>query len=197
MTGVTRRTSNDGVVRVRPAEPSDREFLEAMLLEAFNWNPEREPATLSTARGLPEVWHYVAEWQRPNDFGVIATNDAGEPAGASWARFFSTSDPGYGFVDETIPEITMGVGAEHRNRGVGRALLDALVTEARTRAVPALSLSVEDGNGAARRLYERAGFTVVGREGDSDVMVLRVGEVRPEQLQHPEPPQRPEQPQQS
>ena len=36
---------------------------------------------------------------------------------------------------------------------------------------PAVSLSVEDGN-RARALYERAGFTVVGRNGGSDTMLL-------------------------
>jgi ribosomal protein S18 acetylase RimI-like enzyme len=36
-----------------------------------------------------------------------------------------------------------------------------------------VSLSVEDGNAAARALYEHYGFRVVGRTGGSDTM-LRV-----------------------
>ena len=63
----------------------------------------------------------------------------------------------------------MDVGS--RGRGVGTALLAAAVEEAWRRGLPALSLSVEDGN-PARRLYERCGFTVVGRSGDSDTMLL-------------------------
>ncbi|WP_217899206.1 hypothetical protein [Blastococcus mobilis] len=49
-------------------------------------------------------------------------------------------------------------------------MLDALIVRAQTRGLRAISLSVEDGN-RARVLYERAGFRMVGRGGDSDVML--------------------------
>ena len=60
-----------------------------------------------------------------------------------------------------------------RGRGVASALPAAVVTEARRRGLRGPSLSVEDGNGA-RRLDERAGFEVVGRNGGSDTMLLRL-----------------------
>ena len=40
------------------------------------------------------------------------------------------------------------------------------------RDLTGLSLSVEDGNDRARALYESYGFVVVGREGNSDTMLL-------------------------
>jgi len=80
-------------------------------------------------------------------------------------------DPGYGFVSADAPEVSLTVEAEHRGLGVGTALVAAAVEEARRRALPALSLSVEDGN-HARRLYERCGFTAVGRSGGADTMLL-------------------------
>jgi ribosomal protein S18 acetylase RimI-like enzyme len=80
-------------------------------------------------------------------------------------------DPGYGFVAADVPEITIAIRAAHRGRGLGGALLDAVLTQARERGLRAVSLSVEDGN-RARRLYERAGFVVVGRSGTSDTMLL-------------------------
>jgi L-amino acid N-acyltransferase YncA len=66
----------------------------------------------------------------------------------------------------------MAVDFEARGQGGGSLLLGALIENARARGIRALSLSVEDGNAAARSLYERAGFTVVGRAGNSDTMVL-------------------------
>ena len=65
----------------------------------------------------------------------------------------------------------MGVEEGHRGRGVGTALLRTLVGQAGAQGHRALSLSVEDGN-RARRLYERAGFTVVGRSGGSHTMLF-------------------------
>ena len=64
----------------------------------------------------------------------------------------------------------MAVFPESRGQGIGRQLLNAIVDAAREKGHTAVSLSVEDDN-AARRLYESAGFTAVGRSGNSDTMV--------------------------
>jgi GNAT superfamily N-acetyltransferase len=103
------------------------------------------------------------------DFGLIAGD--GAPVGAVWARTFSAEEPGYGFVAEDIPEITMAVVAPQRGRGIGRRLLEALVAAARERGWRAVSLSAEDGNGVVR-LYREVGFVTVGRVGGSDTMLL-------------------------
>ena len=52
--------------------------------------------------------------------------------------------------------INMYVVPEHRGRGVGRALLDALETAGRDAGLRRLTLHATD---AGRRLYEAAGFT--------------------------------------
>jgi ribosomal protein S18 acetylase RimI-like enzyme len=68
----------------------------------------------------------------------------------------------------------MAVRPQWRGRGVGSVLLTGLVERATARGMRALSLSVEDGNHAARALYERHGFRVVGRTGGSDTMLLEL-----------------------
>jgi ribosomal protein S18 acetylase RimI-like enzyme len=57
-----------------------------------------------------------------------------------------------------------------RTQGIGTALLASVISQAQHRGMRGVSLSVEDGN-RARVLYERAGFTPVSREGNSDVML--------------------------
>jgi ribosomal protein S18 acetylase RimI-like enzyme len=49
----------------------------------------------------------------------------------------------------------------------------ALVDAIRASGAPGVSLSVEDGNDRARALYASLGFVPVGREGGSDVLLLR------------------------
>lgn len=56
----------------------------------------------------------------------------------------------------------LGVHPDVQGRGVGRALLEAAVAEARRRGATRLTLRVLGHNGPARRAYERAGFTVEG-----------------------------------
>ena len=51
-----------------------------------------------------------------------------------------------------------------RNRGNGRALLDAATAHARGWGIAQVQLSVTDAVPAAKRLYERAGFREWGRE---------------------------------
>ncbi|MET3802754.1 ribosomal protein S18 acetylase RimI-like enzyme [Clavibacter michiganensis] len=97
----------------------------------------------------------------------------GIAVGAAWARLYADDDRGYGFVASDIPELGMAIVPSARGRGVGRALLVALVDAVRASGAPAVSLSVEDGNDRARALYESLGFVPVGREGGSDVLLLR------------------------
>ena len=52
----------------------------------------------------------------------------------------------------------MAVEPDFRNRGVGRALLQAAEAEARGRGLPHMALMVTEENHAARRLYERSCF---------------------------------------
>ena len=121
----------------------------------------------------PHVSLYAAQWgRRSGDGGVLAEDRDGRVAGSAWWRLFTADAPGYGFVAEDIPELGLAVAPEARRLGLGTALVQAAVVHARQRGHRALSLSVEDGNASARRLYETAGFTVVGREGASDTMLL-------------------------
>ncbi|MFC9331973.1 GNAT family N-acetyltransferase [Kitasatospora sp. NPDC057015] len=158
-------------VRVRPATGGDADFLAEVLLQAFNWDGPR--FTLAEILRTPHFAHYVTGWPRVGDFGVVAEDDAGRPIGAAWARTFPADAPGYGHIAPEVPELTIGVLPGHRGLGVGSALLDALVDMAAGSSVDRLSLSVEDGNPAAR-LYTDRGFRPVGREGESDTMVLRL-----------------------
>ncbi|MBL7257531.1 GNAT family N-acetyltransferase [Paractinoplanes lichenicola] len=155
---------------IREAGPGDLPFLEEITLAAYNWSEPR--FTLEWVRSDPMAQRYLAGFPRAGDLGLIGAVD-GRDVGAVWARALPADRAGYGFVAPEVPELSAGVLAGARGRGVGSALLDALITRARQRSLPGLSLSVEDGN-AARRLYERAGFTVVGREGNSDTMLLRL-----------------------
>ncbi|MFC5496659.1 GNAT family N-acetyltransferase [Caenimonas terrae] len=63
--------------------------------------------------------------------------------------------------------VGMYVAPEDAGRGIGRALLDRLVAEARLGGVELLVLTVTDGNKPATTLYQRAGFHSFGVEPDA------------------------------
>ena len=157
----------DGVV-LRDATADDLPALIDALHHAVNWQGDERLPTADIMAD-PRLRAYVADWPRPGDFGVVAMSGPAA-VGAAWCRKFSAKDPGYGYVADDVPEVSIGVAAAWRGRGVGTALLTELMKRAQALGYSRISLSVEDGN-RARRLYERAGFTPVGRDGGSDVMV--------------------------
>jgi ribosomal protein S18 acetylase RimI-like enzyme len=152
---------NGGVIR--PADAGDLPFLRAMLFEAAMWRAGVPRSAIAETVALLEIARYVEGWGRAGDAGVIAV-DGEQPVGAAWYRLFPADRPGYGFVDERTPELSMGVLAHARGRGVGTALVRALLEQARGAGFEAISLSVEPDNPAVR-LYERAGFARVDGTG--------------------------------
>jgi GNAT superfamily N-acetyltransferase len=100
----------------------------------------------------PAIDRYVQGWgAQSGDYGVIAHVD-GAPRGAAWLRYFTADSPGYGFVSEATPELTVAVTKAYRNHGIGAQLVAHLQER-----VPTISLSCDPAN-HAWRLYRRAGF---------------------------------------
>lgn len=157
---------------LRPALDDDRAFLAAMLAEAFNWSPDHPPIPIADLLSSEHIALYVDGWKRAGDVGVIAESATGSPVGAAWYRQYTQASHGYGFVDESTPEITIGVIAGARGRGIGRRLMEDLIQQASGSGLHALSLSVEPHNVPARSLYERLGFQRVGEVGGSWTMRL-------------------------
>ncbi|MEV4762619.1 GNAT family N-acetyltransferase [Micromonospora chokoriensis] len=158
---------------IRAATSADSEFLVDMLVEAVNWLPERNWSREEILAN-PALAHYVAGWMRPDDFGVVAVDPTDRPVGAAWFRFLTAADPGYGYVSDDVPELTIGVVESWRGRGAGRMLLRAVLDAARARGIRTVSLSVERANFAAR-LYAAEGFRAVESFEDADTMVAELG----------------------
>ena len=159
-------------VKVRQLEPSDLDFLHAMFVEPFSWREEGPRHSLQDIIAIPDLAMYVAGWGRPGDGGVVAVTDAGERLGAAWYRLFDEREHGYGFVSPEVPELGIAVRAENRGRRLGQRLMEGLIRLATDEGRPALSLSVEEDNGRAIRLYERVGFKSVKHAGNAWTMIL-------------------------
>ena len=181
---------------IRRATDEDGSFLADMLVEAVNWSPEWKPRSRQRVLADSKTARYIAGWPRDTDLGVIAEaaglapatpadpppaelasdEPPAEPppaasAGAAWLRFLPTAEPGYGFVAEDVPELTIGVAASWRNRGLGRALLRSIAAEARARGISQISLAVERKN-HAQRLYLSEGYRIVdASDKDADTMI--------------------------
>ena len=154
---------------IRVAGPDDGAFLGDMLVAAVNWSPDRD-LSRDQIFATPELAHYVGGWPRRGDLGVVAEADE-RPVGAAWLRVFPAADPGYGFVSADVPELSIGVAAPWRGRGMGRALLRAVADRARFAGIGQISLSVGRQN-YAHGLYLAEGYKIVdSSDANSDTMI--------------------------
>jgi GNAT superfamily N-acetyltransferase len=131
----------------------DVPFMRSMLTHAYNWHVSKLETDIPLAR-------YIDGWGRKGDTTLIAI-DEGHRLGAGWYRLFRASAPGYGFIDEETPELTIAVVPGRRGEGIGQKLLRALVERAQADGYPALSASVEQSHPEVH-IFEREGFGTVG-----------------------------------
>jgi ribosomal protein S18 acetylase RimI-like enzyme len=160
---------------IRTVQQQDLAFLWEMLYEAVAVAESMRALGKEKALTLPVNRKYLEGWGRPGDAGVIALDQAEQPLGAAWYRLYPAEAPGYGFVAATIPELSIGVRDEVRGRGIGGALLQALIELAHSQGYTILSLSVDRAN-PARHLYERYGFRDAGISGPEDMSVTMIRE---------------------
>ena len=159
-------------MNIRPATRDDAAFLKTMLYEAARWNPDWPFEPMETVLAEPVLVRYHEEWGRAGDGGAVAELD-GVPVGAAWYRQFTPDAPGYGFVDEKTPELSIAVQPLHRRKGIGEALIRAAKVQAREEGFQSLSLSVAVHN-RSRMMYQRSGFEKVAEDGDSWTMVANL-----------------------
>jgi ribosomal protein S18 acetylase RimI-like enzyme len=159
-------------VNIHPATKDDVAFLKKMLYEAARWNPDWPREPIEEVLSDPMLVRYHEGWGRPGDGGVVAEIE-GERVGAAWYRQFTSEAPGYGFVDDKIPELSIAVVPLHRRKGIGEALLRSAMVQAREEGFQALSLSVAVHN-RSRMMYQRAGFEKVDGSGGSWTMVANL-----------------------
>ncbi|HEY2073880.1 MAG TPA: GNAT family N-acetyltransferase, partial [Gaiellaceae bacterium] len=107
--------------------------------------------------GERPVYRYVRNWGRPGDEGVIAM-DGPHAYGAAWYRLFTADEPGFAFVDEKTPELTIAVVPSRRGKGAGKEMLEALLDRARAGGFEAVSLSTDPEQ---VEWYSRFGFETV------------------------------------
>jgi ribosomal protein S18 acetylase RimI-like enzyme len=140
---------------LRSLGASDRGLLRTATFLNMNWTGEQRFTYRDIDRAR-ELRHYYGFCACRGDFGFVAES-GGVTVGVVWLLFLDSGDPGFGFVDEGVPELGIAVWPGYRGRGIGRSLIAAALREAGARGLARVSLSVEQGN-PALGLYRSVGF---------------------------------------
>jgi ribosomal protein S18 acetylase RimI-like enzyme len=148
----------DPAITVRPARPSDLQAigrLGALLVRIHHeFDPQRFiPATPDTEREY--AWFLGTQLEEPKAIVLVAER-AGEVVGYTYAGvegrdYMALRGPAGVLYDVVVDPL-------HRERGIGRKLLDGALISLGKLGVPRVVLSTAERNESAQRLFTRAGF---------------------------------------
>lgn len=144
-------------ITVQRFAPHEWRGYRELRLRALTDSPDAFGSTLEREAAFPdELWAERIERgaSSPTDLPLVARIGE-EMIGLAWGR-----------VQEAEPRevhvYQVWVAPEHRGRGAGQALLDAIIAWARESGARQISLEATCGNSAAMRLYARESFHPVG-----------------------------------
>jgi ribosomal protein S18 acetylase RimI-like enzyme len=147
---------NDDALALRVAAAEDAEFLYQVYastrqdeLAPVPWSAAQKEAFLRQQFAAQDA--YYREHRPDTEFLVVL--DGGRPAGRLYV---------WESADEMVV-MDIALLPEHRGRGTGTRLIEALLNRARAADV-CVTLHVE-ANNPAQRLYARLGFSDVGEQG--------------------------------
>ncbi|HZK06057.1 MAG TPA: GNAT family N-acetyltransferase [Actinomycetaceae bacterium] len=153
---------------LRALTEADARILSEATLLNLNWSEPR--FSEDDVHSNPHFRHYTELVPARGDFGYLLEDETGWVS-VVWLLFLDHQDPGYGYVDDGIPELSICTTPMGRGQGHGLHIMHRAIEEARTRRLGSISLSVEAGN-PARRLYEQLGFQPVPDALNEGTMVL-------------------------
>ena len=143
-----------------------------MLYEAL-YVPEGAPPFPKAILQVPDISKYIDDWAKYKyDIALVATK-GDKLIGAIWGRLFPAPLKGYGYVDESTPEISMAVAKEYRGQSIGGSLLSKISEAYREMSIDQISLSV-DQNNPALSLYLRHDFYQVNKDNDALTMAKKL-----------------------
>ncbi len=136
-----------------------------------------QEASLQIIKAQERLARYAANWGQNGDTGFVAYTEK-QSIGAAWLRSCLKVEKRFGYAENSIAELAMGVIPEYRGQGIGTALLMQVIKSAE-KTCDAVSLNVRSDNPAVA-LYQRSGFIKVegseftNRAGGTSFYMIKV-----------------------
>jgi len=138
--------------------PATRDDLKA-IVGIYNWAVNQTFATIdSEPLGTEEA---AAWWEAHGKRSklIVSTDDGGV---IGWARLFPWNQRGFDIVEDLVY-----VDPVHQGGGIGKALLEELIREARGLGYRTIVATIATDNRAGLALHTKLGFEVVGTIRDA------------------------------
>ena len=157
-----------GSLVIRPLLPQEHSILREFLYLGI-FNEDGNPNLPMNIVDEPCLIKYIKEFGKKDDICLVAEVDS-EIIGAIWTRLFDDEHKGYGYYDDTTPELSMSVKEEFRGKRVGNMLLSSMKKLLKEQSYKQVSLSVSKNN-FATNLYIKFGYIII-EERETDYLML-------------------------
>lgn len=153
---------------IREINTSEYFLLKDFLYEAIF---QRDPNNLCPREIIqqPEIIVFIANFGQSDDNCLVSVCD-NRIVGAVWTRILSGKIKGFGNIDSETPEFAISLYKEYRNKGIGTALMKAMLEVLKNKGYKKTSLAVQKDN-YAFKLYQNLGFEIV-RETEEEYLML-------------------------
>ena len=155
------------MLTIRPATPSDI----PQITEIYNDAIQNTTATFDTevkTEEQQEKWFNEHGEKHP----VLVAEDQGNVIG--WASLSSWSDR---CAYKDTAEVSVYVDSEHRDKGVGKKLLEMLILEGKAAGLHNLVSRITEGNLNSIHIHEKFGFRHIGIMKEAGVKFGRMLDV--------------------
>ncbi len=169
-------------MQIRPAQKSDYKTVASFIIQAMEDMAMKFTQSHDLEKAYPLFEYFFQQEgnqysfentlvfvENEEVFGSI-TGYNGEKLEKLRQSFLDYLSENYGYTD--IPENetesgefyldTVSVSPNHQGKGIGRKLIEAMILQAKEKGFEKVGLLVDVENPAAKKLYERIGFQVVG-----------------------------------
>ena len=153
--------------RIRDIAESEYEVLNEFLYEAI-FIPEGVSAPSRDIIYQPELQVYVDGFGTKDcDFAFVAEVN-GKIVGAVWTRIMND----YGHIDNYTPSFAISLYKDYRSKGIGTALMKAMLNKLKNAGYKQASLAVQKENQAVK-MYKNVGFEIVDENETEYIMLCK------------------------
>ncbi|MBE5779754.1 MAG: GNAT family N-acetyltransferase [Clostridiales bacterium] len=149
---------------IRPMKKEEYCLLESFLYEAI-FVPEGCAKPSRAILAQPELQVYVKDFGKEPDDRCFVAEVEGEIIGAVWVRVMND----YGHIGEGIPSFAISLYEQYRSKGIGTALMKAMLRELAEAGYDKTSLAVQKANYAIG-MYRNVGFEIIGENEEEYIM---------------------------
>ncbi|MFP4163439.1 MAG: GNAT family N-acetyltransferase [Chitinispirillaceae bacterium] len=158
---------------IRAIKATESDLVKEFTYEAIFQKDETNPIPRKVLN-QPDVSIYYEDFGKTSDLCLFAVVN-GMIAGAVWTRILSGKVKGFGNIDDETPEFAISLFKEFRRKGIGTALMKAMLKLLRKHGYKRTSLAVQKDNYAVT-MYKKAGFEIVKESREEYIMICKLNQ---------------------